>query len=270
MYYRSQSGSAPCTLLCLCWGPAALGRELLLLSKTGPVCFLGRAVLPSQIQLLCLFSARELKAERLNDQVRPNNESIPAAELKLRSPWLLLPCFLSCWRRREAERRAPARETVCRGPNKYSLVCEWTQPRLSMPGALRRSSVCTPAINRGARSSPALQLLCAAWRSMAPRLAWLGRRGPPQACRAVPGQPSLGSPEGSYRTRDERARGDLCAPAEGWRGSTLWCSSKLCNLERSEGGGTHKAPRSTSLLSFKHALWLPLVTGQGEENVLQG
>ena len=67
-----------------------------------------------------------------------------------------------------------------------------------------------------------------------------------------------------------RERGDLCAPAEGWWGSTLWCSSKLCNLETPEDGGTHKAPGSTSLLNFKHTLWLPLVTGQGEENVLQG
>lgn len=36
--------------------------------QSSPLVFLlGRVVLPSQIQLLCAFSARELKAERLND-----------------------------------------------------------------------------------------------------------------------------------------------------------------------------------------------------------
>ena len=96
-------------------------------------------------------------------------------------------CFLSCSRRREAERQAPARETVCGGPNKYSLVCKRTQPRLSVPGALR-SSVCAPAINCGARSSPALQLL---WCCMEERGPGAGTAGQEGTTLGLPCQDSL-------------------------------------------------------------------------------
>lgn len=87
--------------------------------------------------------------------------------------------------------RQPAEDRIntrlCR-VNTTSSVCSC---------ALRRSPVCAPAINWRARSSPALQLLCAARRSVAPRLARLGRRGHlrlkalchdsfPWGCRRVP------------------------------------------------------------------------------------
>lgn len=71
-------------------------------------------------------------------------------------------------------------------------------------------------------------------------------------------------PRACWRSRTWEERGVLCA--EGWQGSTLWHSSSLPDLERSEAGGTHETPRSTLLLSFEHSpLATPCIrTGRGK------
>lgn len=102
-----------------------------------------------------------------------------AAEVKLRSPWLLLRCCLSRLRqgklRAESLRDGLQRATsmlACVRANTTSSVCAW--------GAEKELSVC-PALSCRARASLQLQLLCAVCRSVAPRLAQLGRSRPPRA-----------------------------------------------------------------------------------------
>lgn len=99
--------------------------------------------------------------------------------------------------------------------------------------------MCAPDINCRARSSPALQLACAARRSVAPRPAQLGRGGPPQAYGAVLVPCSDSLPWDSWRAPNGGERICVRSQKAGWGAhfgappaSLIWRGWRMGKLTR--------------------------------------